>query len=133
MTRLLAHVVGFARELRSAGVGVTPPQIERFVRALELVGLDRAQNVRDAARATLATSREEADTIDAVFDRVWMRRKPPDRSTPPAAAAAADGRDRAGAAHRPGARRRTSGRPGSDGHVERRRAPALETLRSTHT
>jgi uncharacterized protein with von Willebrand factor type A (vWA) domain len=85
MSTLLAEVVRFARELRSAGVGVTPPQIERFVRALELVGFERAQNVRDAARATLATSRDEADRIDAVFDRVWLRRKPAPPPVPPPA------------------------------------------------
>ncbi len=83
MSTLLAEVVRFAREVRSAGVGVTPLQIERFVRALELVGFERAQNVRDAARATLATSREEADKIDAVFDRVWLRRKPAPPPVPP--------------------------------------------------
>jgi uncharacterized protein with von Willebrand factor type A (vWA) domain len=82
MTALLAHVVAFGRELRAAGLGATPPRIERFVRALALVDLSRPHDVRAAARATLATSREEIAALDAVFDRMWLRRAPQQPASP---------------------------------------------------
>lgn len=85
MSTLLAHIVGFGRELRAAGVEATSSQLAHFVQAIAAVGIGDREAVRDAGRATLAGSRDELAAFDAVFDRWWsaVRGTP---SPPPAPA-----------------------------------------------
>ncbi len=80
MNALLKRVVGFGRELRESGLGVTSLQLARFVHALPHVGIDSPEGVRTAARTTLATSRDESAIVDEVFDRIWLQRTLPRRS-----------------------------------------------------
>ena len=68
---LIPHLIVFARDLRRAGVGVTSQQMALLVEALDHVGLRDPVVVRDAARATLASSREDVPLVDAAFDRFW--------------------------------------------------------------
>jgi uncharacterized protein with von Willebrand factor type A (vWA) domain len=68
---LVPHLVVFARDLRRAGVGVTSQQIALLVEALSHVGVQDRLAVRDAARATLAGSRDDVALVDAAFERFW--------------------------------------------------------------
>jgi len=69
---LLRHLVLFARLLRSSGVPVTPSQVVALVDALPLLDLRRREEFKDAARAMLVTSREQAELFDRAFDLYWQ-------------------------------------------------------------
>jgi hypothetical protein len=68
---LLRNLVLFVRLLRSAGVPASPDQIVDLVRALPLLDLRRRDEFKDAARASLVTSREQAELFDRAFDLFW--------------------------------------------------------------
>jgi len=69
---LLRHMVLFTRLLRLVGVPVTPNQLVGLVQALPLLDLQRREEVKDAARAMLVTSREQATLFDSAFDLFWQ-------------------------------------------------------------
>ncbi len=68
---LLRNLVLFARLLRSVGVPASPDQLVDLVRALPLLDLRRKDEFKDASRATLVTSREQAEVFDRTFDLFW--------------------------------------------------------------
>jgi uncharacterized protein with von Willebrand factor type A (vWA) domain len=71
---LLRNLVLFARLLRSVGVPASPDQLVDLVRALPLLDLRRKDEFKDASRATLVTSREQAAVFDRTFDNdVWWQ------------------------------------------------------------
>jgi uncharacterized protein with von Willebrand factor type A (vWA) domain len=69
---LLRHLVLFTRLLRLVGVPATPNQLVDLVQALPLLDLQRREEVKDAARAMLVTSREQATLFDNAFDLFWQ-------------------------------------------------------------
>jgi uncharacterized protein with von Willebrand factor type A (vWA) domain len=69
---LLRHLVLFARLLRLVGVSASPDQLVDLVKALPLLDLQRREEVKDAARAMLVTSREQAKLFDSAFDLFWQ-------------------------------------------------------------
>jgi len=69
---LLRHLVLFTRLLRLIGVPATPNQLVDLVQALPLLNLQRREEVKDAARAMLVTSREQATLFDSAFDLFWQ-------------------------------------------------------------
>jgi uncharacterized protein len=69
---LLRHLVLFTRLLRLVGVPATPDQLVDLVQALPLLDLRRREEVKDAARAMLVTSREQAALFDSAFDLFWQ-------------------------------------------------------------
>ena len=69
---LLRHLVLFTRLLRLVGVPATPDQLVDLVKALPLLDLQRRQEVKDACRAMLVTSREQASLFDSAFDLFWQ-------------------------------------------------------------
>jgi len=69
---LLRHLVLFTRLLRLVGVPATPDQLVDLVQALPLLDLRRREEVKDAARAMLVTSREQATLFDSAFDLFWQ-------------------------------------------------------------
>jgi uncharacterized protein with von Willebrand factor type A (vWA) domain len=69
---LLRHLVLFTRLLRLVGVPATPDQLVDLVQALPLLDLRRRQEFKDAARAMLVTSREQAALFDSAFDLFWQ-------------------------------------------------------------
>ena len=69
---LLRHLVLFTRLLRLVGVPATPNQLVDLVQALPLLDLRRREEVKDAARAMLVTSREQATLFDSAFDLFWQ-------------------------------------------------------------
>ena len=68
---ILRNLVLFARLLRSVGVPASPDQLVDLVRALPLLDLRRKDEFKDASRATLVTSREQAAVFDRTFDLFW--------------------------------------------------------------
>jgi uncharacterized protein with von Willebrand factor type A (vWA) domain len=68
---LLRNMVLFARLLRSVGVPASPDQIVDLVSALPLLDLRRREEFKDASRASLVTSREQAAIFDRAFDLFW--------------------------------------------------------------
>jgi uncharacterized protein len=60
----LEALVGFARELRAAGLGPGTGAVEDFCRATALLGIE---HVYWAGRATLVSGREEIEVYDRVF------------------------------------------------------------------
>jgi uncharacterized protein with von Willebrand factor type A (vWA) domain len=77
---LLGHLVRFARELRRAGVLVTPDQAATFAQALEHVPLSDREAFRLAARSTMVCRQEDLATFDQVFERFFG----PSEGWPPA-------------------------------------------------
>lgn len=69
---LLRHLVLFIRLLRHVGVPATPDQLVDLVQALPLLELQRREEVKDAARAMLVTSREQITLFDRAFDLFWQ-------------------------------------------------------------
>jgi uncharacterized protein len=68
---LLRNLVLFARLLRSVGVPASPDQLVDLVRALPLLDLRHREEFKDATRASLVTSREQAEVFDRTFDLFW--------------------------------------------------------------
>jgi uncharacterized protein with von Willebrand factor type A (vWA) domain len=71
--RLLSSAVGFARELRAAGVGVGISESQDFVRALGLINVGDRDVVRAASRAIYVRRHDDIATHDEVFDAYWLR------------------------------------------------------------
>ena len=57
--QLLGHAVKFSRELREAGVLVTPSQTALFAQALAEISLVNPVAFKDSARACLVCRRED--------------------------------------------------------------------------
>ena len=88
---LSAHVVGFCRVLREAGVGLGPGEQADALRAAALVLVDRGR-FRLALRAATAKSQAEQELFDACYGPYWEAVEaladagadPPDPVLPPA-------------------------------------------------
>jgi hypothetical protein len=83
---LLRNLVLFVRLLRTLGVPVSPDQAVDLVRALPWLDLRRKDEFRDAARATLVTSCEEAAVFERAFDLFWRAWSTEEQPAPEAAA-----------------------------------------------
>lgn len=69
--RFVHRCVLFGRDLRSAGIPVTPAQLLVFLRCLSYIDLTDRTTFRAAACAALVCRREQLAIFDAVFDRFW--------------------------------------------------------------
>ncbi len=81
---LLRNLVLFARLLRSVGVPASPDQLVDLVRVLPYLDLRRKDEFRDASRATLVTSRDQAEVFDRAFDLFWHAWSTEEREMPEA-------------------------------------------------
>ncbi|HEV3061426.1 MAG TPA: VWA domain-containing protein [Vicinamibacterales bacterium] len=68
---LLGNLLVFARMLRASGVSVRASGVPDAVRALDIVGVKRKADVRDALRAVLIVRREDVTLFDQLFERFW--------------------------------------------------------------
>ncbi len=71
MNHLLAHAVRFSRELREAGVRVTPSQTEVFTLALSHIPMLEPRAFADAALTCLISRREDIAKFELVFRTFW--------------------------------------------------------------
>ena len=65
------NLVVFVRSLRSNGFAVTPATTELLVDAARIVGMHRGDDVREAFRAVVVTSRNQNEMFDELFDRFF--------------------------------------------------------------
>jgi uncharacterized protein with von Willebrand factor type A (vWA) domain len=72
--RFVANLLIFVRTLRAAGLRVRQGGVSDGVRALDLVGVRRRSDVRDALRAVLLSRPEDLAPFDELFDRFWRPR-----------------------------------------------------------
>src|SRR6202034_1088723 len=68
----LAHFLRFTALLRSAGFAVAPEQTMAWLSAIELLGPREIDDIRRAARATLAPPPERFTEFDALFDAHFL-------------------------------------------------------------
>jgi len=70
--RAVARFVEFAALLRGAGFAVAPEQTMAWLAAIELLGPTGVEDIRRAARATLAPPPERFADFDALFDAHFL-------------------------------------------------------------
>ena len=68
---LLGHAVRFTRELREAGVTVSPAQTAVFAESLSVVNLLEPREFCDAARLCLISKREDLARFESAFLKFW--------------------------------------------------------------
>jgi uncharacterized protein with von Willebrand factor type A (vWA) domain len=65
------NIVHFARVLRDAGFGVGPDRVLAALAAVEVVGLQRRDDVHAALSAVMLERHEQQPLFDAAFDTFW--------------------------------------------------------------
>ena len=70
--RPIAHFLGFTALLRRTGFAVAPEQSIAWLGAIELLGPRDMDDIRRAARATLAPPPERFAEFDALFDAHFL-------------------------------------------------------------
>ena len=65
------NIVHFSRILRDAGMPVGPDRVLAAIAAVEMVGLDRREDVRAALAAVMLDRHEQQVLFDATFDAFW--------------------------------------------------------------
>ena len=70
-TRFTQHVISFGRVLRRAGLEVGTAQIMDALRALELIGLRRREDVYQALYSIFVTRQENRELFDQAFSLFW--------------------------------------------------------------
>ena len=70
---LLQHLLLFARQLRLAGLPVSPAAVLDLCHAIERIDFANRTDMQAAARATLVHDREHLQAFDIIFDAYWMR------------------------------------------------------------
>jgi len=65
------NIVHFARILRTAGLSVGPDRVLAAMAAVEIVGLDRRDDVHAALSAVMLDRHEQQALFDAAFDAFW--------------------------------------------------------------
>jgi uncharacterized protein with von Willebrand factor type A (vWA) domain len=68
---LTENLIRFARALREEGVEITPGMVIDAARSLELVDLFDREQVRQALRANLTSSKEDIKKFDYLFSIYW--------------------------------------------------------------
>jgi uncharacterized protein with von Willebrand factor type A (vWA) domain len=72
---LLRNIVLFGRLLRSLSLDVTPPQMIDFIAGLDLIDINRRDDVRDTGRTVLVNRPEHLALFDRAFDLFWQARE----------------------------------------------------------
>ena len=65
------NIVHFARVLRGAGMAIGPDRVLAALGAVELVGLQRREDVHAALSAVMLERHEQQPLFDAAFDTFW--------------------------------------------------------------
>ena len=65
------NITHFARVLRTAGMPIGPDRVLAAITAIELVGLDRREDVHAALGAVMLDRHEQQSIFDAAFDAFW--------------------------------------------------------------
>ena len=70
-SRLAENIVHFARVLRHAGLPVGPGKVLAAIEAVQLVGVERREDVRSALAATLLDRADQRELFDQAFQIFW--------------------------------------------------------------
>ena len=70
-SRLAENIVHFARVLRHAGLPVGPGKVLAAIEAVQLVGVERREDVRSALSATLIDRADQRELFDQAFRIFW--------------------------------------------------------------
>ncbi|MBX3644157.1 MAG: VWA domain-containing protein [Rubrivivax sp.] len=65
------NIVHFARVLRDAGMAIGPDRVLAALSAVEVVGLDRREDVHAALSAVMLERHEQQPLFDAAFETFW--------------------------------------------------------------
>jgi uncharacterized protein len=68
---LLANLLVFTRTLRTAGVSVRAGGLPDAIRAINIVGLSKRADIRDALRAVLISRHEDREPFNRIFEQFW--------------------------------------------------------------
>jgi uncharacterized protein with von Willebrand factor type A (vWA) domain len=74
--RLSEHVVRFGRLLRSAGLPVGPDRIIDALKAVEVAGIQRRDDLFWALASVLLNKREQFELFQQAFDLYWQQAQP---------------------------------------------------------
>jgi uncharacterized protein len=70
---IVEHLLRFVRSLREEGVAVPAAASIGALQALDLIGIRRRSDVRDALRSVLISRHDDFARFDRAFDRFWRR------------------------------------------------------------
>jgi uncharacterized protein with von Willebrand factor type A (vWA) domain len=70
-TSVVRRLVGFAEELRRAGLFADPASVVEFARAMQIVGVTDREAVRSAGAVIFARNREQVLIYEVLFERFW--------------------------------------------------------------
>jgi uncharacterized protein len=76
VSHIVEHLLRFVRSLRDEGIAVPAAASIDAVQALDLIGIRRRGDVRDALRAVLISRHEDLARFDRAFDRLWRQPRP---------------------------------------------------------
>jgi uncharacterized protein len=82
VSHIVEHLLRFVRSLREEGVAVPAAASIDALQALDLIGIRRRSDVRDALRAVLVSRHEDLARFDRMFDRLWRPRGSVDSNQP---------------------------------------------------
>jgi uncharacterized protein with von Willebrand factor type A (vWA) domain len=82
VSHIVEHLLRFVRSLREEGVAVPAAASIDALQALDLIGIRRRSDVRDALRAVLISRHEDLARFDRTFDRLWRPRASVDSNQP---------------------------------------------------
>jgi uncharacterized protein with von Willebrand factor type A (vWA) domain len=71
VSHIVDHLLRFVRSLRDEGISVSAAASLDALQALDLIGIRRRSDVRDALRAVLVSRHEDLARFDRVFERWW--------------------------------------------------------------
>jgi len=70
-TRVVHRLIGFAQELREAGLVADPASVVEFARAMLAVGVTNREAVRSSGAVIFARSREQVLRYEVLFEQFW--------------------------------------------------------------
>jgi uncharacterized protein len=76
VSHIVKNLLRFVRSLREEGIAVPAAASIDALQALDLIGIRRRSDVRDALRAVLVSRHEDLARFDRAFDRLWRQPRP---------------------------------------------------------
>src|SRR4029450_4716795 len=76
VSHIVKHLLRFVRSLREEGIAVPAAASIDALQALDLIGIRRRSDVRDALRTVLVSRHEDLARFDRAFDRLWRQPRP---------------------------------------------------------
>jgi uncharacterized protein with von Willebrand factor type A (vWA) domain len=129
-TSVVRRLVGFAEELRRAGLVADPSSVVEFARAMQIVGVTDREAVRSSGAVIFARNREQVALYEFLFERFWRGLEDADASdmAPSNASDEAEPQQSPSQSDQPA--RSTTGDAGAEAEAGERTEPGPEDERS---